>query len=71
MGKKPTKRVYELLERAYEVEKLAIEAYTHFINTLVEADIATPEIVEILEKMILDSLLHKNLVKALIKSLEI
>jgi len=60
----------EGLWRALEIEKKAIESYLRWVKELASASALDRRIESILLSMIMDSVLHKNLVKAIIESIQ-
>ncbi|NPA97145.1 MAG: hypothetical protein GXO32_06045 [Crenarchaeota archaeon] len=59
----------ELLVKALEIERVSIESYARWMEILESAGALSKPVANFLISIIEDSVLHKNLVNALIKSL--
>ena len=58
------------LEKAYETESLAVEAYMKALRDLKELGALSPKTAELFIEITLDSIIHRNIVAALIKALK-
>ncbi len=60
----------KLLEKAYKMKSRAVAAYRESIRELQRKGLLHPALKNIMTRMLLDSIIHLNIVKAVITSIE-
>ncbi len=58
------------LEKALETERLAVFLYLRALDDISELGLKSPLLAKVFGEIVLDSILHKNIVKAIIESIE-